>query len=92
MSSEHQYLLSGSVQNHGLLSTNGRLTNPRTWGTYDLGAHGKDDRRFRYGNHPIRMAELLREHSRSSVVAVFYTRHEAQTLAKMLNATPPDTH
>ena len=87
MTDEHQALLTRSVPQHHI-SLDGRLTNPRTWGAYDLGS-SSGGRRFRYGNHPIRMTELLREHGKCSLVALFYTQQDANRLAVLLNTTPP---
>jgi hypothetical protein len=86
MTDERQALLKRSVQQRHVI-LDGRLTSPRTWGTYDLGSSGS--RRFRYGNHPIRMTELLREHGKCSLVALFHTQQDANRLAALLNSTPP---
>ena len=86
MTDKHQALLKRSVQEHQVV-LDGRLTSPRTWGTYDLGS--SRSRRFRYGNHPIRMTELLREHGKCSLVALFHTQQDANQLASLLNSTPP---
>lgn len=88
MSEEYQSMLNKAVQNQSTISSDGRYTSPRTWGTYDLGTAAGKFRRFRYGNHPIRMAELIREHGVCDVVATFYSRKEAHELAALLTSKP----
>jgi hypothetical protein len=87
MTDERQALLERSLS-QCQISLDGRLTIPRTWGTYDLGASA-GGRRFRYGNHPIRMTELLREQGECSLVALFYAQQDASRLAALLNSMPP---
>jgi len=40
---------------------NGPLTTPRRFGGYELLSPTPDTRRFRFGNHPVRLYELERE-------------------------------
>ena len=63
----------------------GRYTQPRTWGTYDLGSRVAGTHRFRHGNHPIRMKELKREYGNCSMRALFLSKSDAEQLAKVLN-------
>ena len=58
MSEEYQSMLNKAVQNQSTISSDGRYTSPRTWGTYDHGTAAGQFRRFRFGNHPIRMVSL----------------------------------
>jgi hypothetical protein len=68
------------------LHIDGRYTLPRSWGVYELpeGAAGK---RFRTGNHPVRLEELTREHGTGvNVYALFTDPGLATGLAEVLNA------
>lgn len=63
----------------------GQLTNPRTYGVYEVLGAGTA-RRFRFGNHPVRMHELEREFSACTLRYLFRQREDAETVAAELNA------
>jgi hypothetical protein len=68
------------------LKVDGIYTSPRTYGVYRLTGKAKSGREFRFGNHPIRKAELINEYGGAEVVAVFLSRQDAQELASIENA------
>lgn len=63
-----------------------KYTNPRTWGTYDIFNNSEKSKRYRFGNHPVRMNELNREYKTCHVVAIFSSRELACELANLLNS------
>ena len=66
--------------------TDGALTSPRTFGVYRLPiAHGST-KRFRVGNHPVRMRELLVEFGACDLLYLFLARSDACEAAEILNA------
>lgn len=65
----------------------GTLTAPRSYGVYELPA-AKATRRYRYGNHPVRMQELEAEHGPCRLLYLFLQREDAQAMATALNAGP----
>ena len=64
----------------------GGLTQPRSYGVYQLPESAGATRRFRFGNHPIRMRELQREFGRCSRKHLFLARSDAKEVARALNA------
>ncbi len=60
----------------------GKYTDPHTYGVYKVEYAG---RRFRFGNHPVREEELIREYGDVTLVALFREREDAEELAKVLN-------
>ena len=64
----------------------GQLTRPRSFGVYQLPAKAGATRRFRFGNHPIRLRELEREFGKCSRIHLFLSRRDAQEVARALNA------
>lgn len=64
----------------------GTLTHPRSYGVYELPTNIGAGRRFRFGNHPIRMRELEREFGRCSRRYLFLSRSDAEEVARALNA------
>lgn len=60
------------------------FTSPRTYGVYRLNRPGVS-RKFRFGNHPVRMKELEREFSSCSLDSLFLSRKDAKALAASLN-------
>jgi hypothetical protein len=69
------------------LMSDGYLTRPRSWGVYEIFPEPPAaTRRFREGNHPVRMKELEKEFGRVRLVRVFLTKDAARELANYLNA------
>ena len=65
----------------------GTLTVPRTFGVYELADSVRGEtRKYRMGNHPIRMLELEAEFKRCKLLYLFRTRPDAAALAVHLNA------
>lgn len=87
MNTDIQRLLDKAQKTRSTLTSKTGYTLPRTWGTYELSASGQT-RRFRYGNHPVRMTELIHEFGACKVVATFYSQDEARALAQLLNSAP----
>jgi hypothetical protein len=59
-------------------------TIPKTYGVWDIGP-GSSGKRFRYGNNPVRGAELARDHGRAKLVALYTNRAAAKSQADSLN-------
>ena len=64
----------------------GPLTQPRSYGVYQLPASAKGTRRFRFGNHLVRMRELQREFGRCERKHLFLSRADALEVARWLSA------
>lgn len=69
----------------GSVRPKGQLTDPRTYGVYELPEGAGATRRFRMGNHPIRMIELEQEFERCKLLYLFRVRSDAVLLAGHLN-------
>lgn len=67
------------------LKPDGNYTVPRSYGVYKIKASGNVGRRFRFGNHPVRMNEIEREYGVCSVEALFADREDAKALTALLN-------
>jgi hypothetical protein len=63
----------------------GQLTEPRTYGVYEIPESAGAIRRFRMGNHPIRMIELEQEFKRCKLLYLFRVRSDAVLLAGHFN-------
>lgn len=65
-----------------------RYTIPHTWAVYEIDAAkcGPAGKRFRKGNHPIRIQELQREFGEVKTTAAFTKEQLAVELAELLNA------
>lgn len=64
----------------------GPLTVPRSYGVYRL-PPGAPGRRYRFGNHPVRMQELQREFGTCALECLFAQRADARETAHRLSAT-----
>ncbi len=62
----------------------GPLTEPRTYGVYRLPASATG-RRYRFGNHPVRMRELQREVGPCTLQCLFARRADAREVAHDLS-------
>ena len=85
MSSREAELLAMAVPASSLTAA-GLYTSPRSWGVYELESVARGTKRFRYGNHPVRQAELEREFGRVTRIHLFAARSLAAELAGILNA------
>ena len=65
--------------------SDGTLTTPRSFGVYRIGGSARGTRLFRFGNHPIRQHELIREFGVARLEALFLERVLASELASLLN-------
>ncbi|TYT26476.1 hypothetical protein FZO89_09525 [Luteimonas viscosa] len=63
----------------------GTLTLTRSYGVYELSPTATATRRFRLGNHPVRMLELEREFGSCKLVYLFLHRTDAVAMAAALN-------
>lgn len=64
------------------VKSDGRYTTPRTWGVYKV----PEGRRFRFGNHPVRQQELIRQFGEAQLVGNLYKeRIDAKEAAYILN-------
>ena len=69
------------------LTSDGYLTRPRSWGVYEIFPEPRSaTRRFRQGNHPVRMKELEKEFGKVRLVRIFVAKGTAKELADHLNA------
>ena len=59
-------------------------TIPRTYGVWDVGP-SSSGKRYRYGNNPVRGAELARDFGRAKLVALYTNRAAAKLQADSLN-------
>ena len=66
------------------VSVEGNYTNPRTYGVYRIHRTVRGSRQFRFGNHPVRELELIRD-GNVSLVALFTDRSHAKELTFLLN-------
>ena len=64
----------------------GNYTSPKSYGVYRLGSQGNVGRRYRFGNYPVRMNELLRDYGNCHLEAIFLNREDARSLADYLNS------
>ena len=64
----------------------GPLTVPRSYGVYRLPTGVGATRRYRFGNHPVRMRELRLEFGRCALEHLFRDREDAKFVAATLNA------
>jgi hypothetical protein len=62
-----------------------RYTTPRTYGVYEITSAKNSGRKFRFGNHPVRQNELIREHGKVVFIALFTNRSDAHELAALKN-------
>jgi hypothetical protein len=62
-------------------------TIPHTWGVYEIVSQdcGPSGKRFRKGNHPVRLDELSREFGSVRLVALYTEQDLARELAYELN-------
>lgn len=67
------------------VKTDGPLTQPRSYGVYQLPYGAADSGRFRFGNHPVRMQELEREFGSCTLTFLFELRDDAEAVARALN-------
>ncbi|WP_110019361.1 hypothetical protein [Plasticicumulans acidivorans] len=68
---------------------NGPLTTPRRFGVYELLSPTPDTRRFRFGNHPVRLYELERERGSCRLLYPFLQRADVEVMASALNGREP---
>jgi hypothetical protein len=66
------------------VAPDGALTKPRSYGVYRLPERAAG-RRYRFGNHPVRMWELEREFGSCSLVHLFAAREDAKHVAAALS-------
>ena len=71
------------------VSPSGSLTAPRSFGVYELLSSVSGTRRFRFGNHPVRLQELEREFSSCKLLYLFRQRADAVAMASALNGRVP---
>lgn len=73
--------------NPDLLTVDGIYTSPRSFGVYKLTSNGSVGKKYRFGNHPVRLEELIREYGTCEIEAIFLDRSEAEMLADLLNTS-----
>ena len=84
--SEKERLLFKSISENSVLidSNNKNYTNPRTFGVFEVTATN-NSKRFRFGNHPVRENELIREFGSVKKHGLFLHREDAKALSDYLN-------
>lgn len=65
--------------------SDGHLTLPRTYGVYELPSTVQNTRRFRFGNHSVRLRELEREFGACKLLYLFEAREDALAMARACN-------
>lgn len=87
MSKEHTDELRVFSISPSSFTIEGNYTNPKTWGVYKVEVPSSQGqaKRFRYGNHPVRLYELAIEFPGASLIALFDNRELAKELADRLN-------
>lgn len=60
-------------------------TSPKTYGVYEISSNSSSSKRYRFGNHPVRLNELIKEFGKASCIALFYDRELAEQLARHHN-------
>lgn len=78
--------LMAKAVNPETLHFEGNYTSPRSYGVYRVNDAQVTGRRFRFGNHPVRLYELDREYSSCEVIGLFLQREDAKRLADSLNS------
>ena len=63
----------------------GTLTNPPSFGVYAVEDGDSGNRRYRFGNHPVRMQELEDKFGGCELEYLFLAREDAAALAAALN-------
>lgn len=63
----------------------GNLTNPRSFGVYKIPTSATSRRRYRFGNHPVRMHELERDFGSCELLFLFLDRSDAMAVAALHN-------
>jgi len=84
--SEKENLLSKSISETAVRidTENKNYTIPRSYGIYEISLV-TNARRFRFGNHPIREIELIREFENIKRIGLFLDREDAKALTDFLN-------
>ena len=67
------------------VGTDGRYTDPRTYGVYQLPYTSTSASRFHQGNHPVRRQELEREFGACTLTFLFLSKEDAEAVASALN-------
>jgi len=83
---EKENLLSKSISEKTVQidPNNKNYTIPRTYGVYEI-LNTTNTIRFRFGNHPVRESELIREFESVKRIKIFLEREDAKALADFLN-------
>lgn len=71
--------------NPAVVRLDGRYTDPRTYGVYQLPYASASASRFHQGNHPVRMQELEREFDACTLNFLFRSKEDAEAVASALN-------
>ena len=84
---EKQHLLSKAIseRNISIDRKNKNYTVPRTFGVYEID-NSVNTKKFRFGNHPVRENELIREFGSVKRCGLFLVRADAKALADYLNS------
>lgn len=83
---QKEHLLSKSVSENSLRidPKDKRYTIPRSYGVYEI-ASTINAKKFRFGNHPVRETEIIRDFGNIKRIALFLDREDAKALADFLN-------
>jgi hypothetical protein len=63
----------------------GNYTVPETFGVYQVTGNLNWGRKYRFGNHPVRQRELVRDYGAAHLEALFESRFNAKAFARILN-------
>jgi hypothetical protein len=67
------------------VSADGRYTDPRSYGVYQLPYASASASRFHQGNHPVRLQELEREFGACTLSFLFLSKEDAEAVTSALN-------
>ena len=87
MTSDLAKLISHAIPPNSVRS-DGSLTSPRTYGVFEIPSTSQVTRKYRFGNFPVRQAELTRDYGSCKILYLFTERSTAQSVADLLNRGP----
>lgn len=84
--SEKEKLLSKSISENSIQPDHNdkKYTVPRSFGVYEIQTT-TNAKRVRFGNHPVRENELIRDFKTVKRIGLFLDRSDAKALADFLN-------
>ncbi len=83
---QKEHFLSKSISEDSIRidTENKNYTVPSSFGVYEVPST-TNGKRYRFGNHPVRENELIREFENVKRIGLFFNREDAKNLADLLN-------